>query len=66
MSLLTRAMLRGFESQCFQFDSGLLEDNEWRALQSAIKELCTLPGFNKYWQQLKPQMSERLQRVIDG
>ncbi len=66
MSLLVRAMLRGFESQCYQYESGLLEDDEWRALQTAIKYLCSLPGFNKYWQQLKPHMSERLKKVIDG
>jgi len=66
MSLLVRAMLRGFESQCYQFESGLLEDNEWHALQAAIKDLCSLPGVNKYWQQLKPHMSERLRNVVDG
>jgi hypothetical protein len=66
MSLMVRAMLRGFESQCYQYESGLLEDDEWRALQAAIKDLCSLPGFNKYWQQLKPHMSERLKKVVDG
>ena len=66
MSLLVRAMLRGFESQCYQYESGLLEDNEWRALQAAIKDLCSLPGVNRYWQQLKPHMSERLKNVVDG
>ena len=66
MSLLVRAMLRGFESQCYQYESGLLEDDEWRALQAAIKDLCSLPGFNKYWQQLKPHMSEKLKKVVDG
>ena len=66
MSLLVRAMLRGFESQCYQYESGLLEDNEWRALQAAIKDLCSLPGVKGYWQQLKPHMSERLRKVVDG
>jgi hypothetical protein len=66
MSLMVRAMLRGFESQCYQYESGLLEDDEWYALQSAIKELCSLPRINKYWQQLKPHMSERLKKVVDG
>jgi len=66
MSLMVRAMLRGFESQCYQYESGLIEDDEWRALQTAIKDLCSLPGFNKYWQQLKPHMSERLKKVVDG
>jgi hypothetical protein len=66
MSLLVRAMLRGFETQCYQYESGLLEDDEWRALRAAIKDLCSLPGFNKYWQQLKPHMSERLKKVVDG
>ena len=66
MSLMVRAMLRGFESQCYQYESGLLEDDEWYALQAAIKDLCSLPGFNRYWQQLKPHMSDRLKKVVDG
>ena len=66
MSLLVRAMLRGFESQCYQRESGLLEDNEWRALQAAIRDLCSSPGVNRYWQQLRPHMSERLKKVVDG
>ena len=66
MSLLVRAMLRGFESQCYQRESGLLEDDEWRALQAAIRDLCSSPGVNRYWQQLRPHMSERLKRVVDG
>ena len=66
MSLLTRAMLRGFESQCYQYESGMLDSHDWQALQTAIRELCSLPGFNRYWQQLKPHMSERLKVVIDG
>lgn len=66
MSLLTRAVFRGFESQCYQYESGMLEDYEWQALQTTIKYFGSLPGFNKYWQQLKPHMSERLKKVIDG
>ena len=66
MSLLVRAMLRGFESQCYQRESGLLEDDEWRALQAAIRDLCSSPGVNRYWQQLRPHMSERLKKVVDG
>lgn len=66
MSLLVRAMLRGFESQCYQYESGLLEDKEWRALQAAIRDLCALPGINKYWRQLKPHMSERLNKIVEG
>ncbi len=66
MSLMVRAMLRGFESQCYQYESGLLEDDEWYALRAAIKDLCSLPGFNRCWQQLKPHMSDRLKKVVDG
>lgn len=66
MSLLVRATLRGFESQCYQYEAGLLEDNEWHALQTAIKDICALPGFNSYWEQLKPYMSERLRIIVDG
>jgi hypothetical protein len=66
MSLLVRAMLRGFESQCYQYESGLLEEDEWNALQAAIKDLCSLPGINKYWEMLKPHMSEKLRKVVDG
>jgi len=66
MSLLVRAMLRGFESQCYQYESGLLEEDEWCALRATIKDLCSLPGMSRYWDQLKPHMSERLIRVVDG
>lgn len=66
MSLLTRAILRGFESQCYQYEVGLLEDDEWRALRAAIVDICALPGVNRYWQQLRPHMSGRLQKVVDG
>ncbi len=66
MSLLVRAMLRGFESQCYQYEAGLLEKNEWYALRTAIKDICALPGVNRYWEQLRPHMSERLQKVVDS
>lgn len=66
MSLLVRATMRGFESQCYQYESGLLEDDEWHALQAAIRDICAMPGFNKYWEWLKPHMSARLQKVVDG
>ena len=66
MSLLVRATLRGFESQCYQFEAGLLEENEWRALRQAIRDICGMPGFQKYWAQLKPHMSERLRLVVES
>ncbi len=66
MSLLVRAMLRGFESQCYQYEAGLLEEDEWYALRTAIKDICALPGVNRYWEQLRPHMSERLQKVVDS
>ena len=66
MSLLVRAMLRGFESQCYQYDAGLLEDAEWTALKQAIRDICGLPGVNRYWQTLRPHMSARLRDIVDG
>lgn len=66
MSLLMRAMYRGFESQCYQHEAGLIEEPEWKALKTAIVQLTELPGANRYWLQLKPHMSERLQNIIDG
>lgn len=65
MSLLTRAMLRGFESQCYQHQVGLLEEDEWSALRKAIRDICALPGVSRYWAQVRPHMSERLQQVVD-
>lgn len=58
-------MLRGFESQCYQYDAGLLEDEEWTALRSAIKDICMLPGVRKYWLQLRPHMSVRLRDIVN-
>jgi hypothetical protein len=66
MELLVRAMLRGFEAQCYQNDAGLLEEDEWQALKSAIRNICGLPGVHKYWQRLRPFMSKRLQAVVDA
>ncbi len=66
MSLLVRALLRGFETQCYQAKVGLLEEDEWLALQQAMRDICALPGCRVYWQQLKPHMSGRLQRVIEA
>ena len=65
MSLLVRAILRGFESQCYQAEVGLIEETEWRALRNAIVNICGLPGVRKYWMELKPYMSERLQNVVE-
>jgi hypothetical protein len=66
MSLLVRAMLRGFEAQTYQYHAGLLEKDEWRALRAAIVGMCTLPGVAKYWEELKPHMSERLRTVVEA
>lgn len=66
MSLMMRAMFRGFEAQCYQYDSGLLDEDEWQALRSAIQNICGLPGVRKYWIELKPYMSSRLQGVVGG
>lgn len=65
MSLLVRAMLRGFESQCYQYETGLLEAEEWQALRQAMRDICRLPGCRTYWLQLKPHMSARLRKVVD-
>ena len=65
MSLLVRATLRGFESQCYQYEAGLLEEDEWLALRAAIRDIWALPGFKRYWAQLKPHMSERLRAVVE-
>lgn len=65
MSLLVRATLRGFESQCYQAETGLLDDEEWRALERAIRDICAMPGVARYWIELKPHMSRRLVAVVD-
>ena len=65
MSLLVRAMLRGFEAQSYQYQAGLLEQDEWQAMRAAIVEICALPGVARYWELLKPHMSERLRSVVE-
>lgn len=65
MWLLVRASMRGFESQCYQYEAGLLEEDEWQALRTAILDLCTLPGWARYWEQMKPHMSNRLRKLVD-
>lgn len=66
MSLLVRAIMRGFESQCYHYESGLLEDDEWQALKNTIIDITSRPGVNKYWQEMKSHMSERLRIVVEG
>lgn len=66
MALFVRATLRGFESQCYQYEIGLLEEDEWHALRKAIVDVVALPGFNRYWQSLRPHMSDRLKKTVDG
>lgn len=65
MSLLVRAMLRGFEAQVYQHQAGLLEEDEWQALRAAIVGICALPGVARYWEELKPHMSERLRLIVE-
>lgn len=65
MSLRTRAILRGFESQCYQYEVGLLEENEWQALRAAIVDIYRFPGINRYWLELRPHMSARLRKVVE-
>lgn len=43
----------------------MLEGDEWQALQSAIRNLCGLPGIHKSREQLRPFMCRRLQTVVD-
>lgn len=66
MALIVRAMLRGFESQCYHYETGLLEEEEWQALRNTIRFGCRLPGASKYYEELKPQMSARLIKVVEG
>ena len=66
MSLLVRAMCRGFESQCYQAEAGLLEGPEWEAMRTAIRDICALPGVRRYWLELRPHMSARLAAVVEG
>lgn len=66
MSMLVRAMCRGFETQCYQYEAGLLKEDEWHALRNAIQDICALPGVRRHWEQLKPHVSERLHKVVEA
>ena len=62
---LFRAMLRGYESQIYQHEVGLLDDAEWASLKSVILETTSYPGFEVLWPELSVTASDSLRDIID-
>ena len=62
---IVRAGFRGFEAHCHQAELGLLDETEWAALKTTIQTFCRFPKIQEIYLGLRPQLSERLQRVID-
>ena len=63
---LMRAMLRGYESQVFQHEVGLLDDDEWAYLKNVIIETTSYPGFDLLWPELSGAVSEPLRNIIEN
>lgn len=63
---LFRAMLRGFESQIYQHEVGLLDDAEWAYLKRVILETTSYPGFESLWPELSGAVSDSLRSIIDN
>jgi hypothetical protein len=62
---LFRAMLRGYESQIYQHEVGLLDDAEWAYLKRVILETTSYPGFDSLWPELSGTVSDPLREIID-
>jgi len=65
LELILRAGLRGFEAHCHQAELGLLDEKEWAALKATIQHVHSYPKAQKHYLLLRPQLSERLQAVVD-
>ncbi len=65
MSLMVNAAFQGFEAQCSQADTGILEEVDLLALDEAVHRICAMPGVQKYLADLKPGFSPRLQAIIE-
>ena len=63
--LLCRAMLRGYEAQIYQYEVGLLDDDEWINLKRVILETADFPGFAKLWPTLSGVVSDQLREIIE-
>ena len=64
-SVIVRATLRGWESYCYMRDSGLLDDKEWEGIQRAMARFAISSAFVREYEDMKPEMSSRLQSVLD-
>jgi len=65
LTLMVNAAFQGFESQCEQAEDGTLDDTGILALEEAVHRICAMPGVEKYLVNLKPDLSQRLQTIID-
>lgn len=63
---LCRAMLRGYESQIYQHEVGLLDDAEWNYLKRVILESTSYPGFDSLWPELSGVVSDSLRSIIEN
>ena len=62
---LFRAMLRGYESQIYQHEVGLLDDAEWAYLKRVILETTSYSGFDLLWPELSGVVSDSLRNIIE-
>jgi len=65
MSLMVNAAFQEFEAQCARHESAALEAKELEALSESVSRICGMPGVHKYLNDIKPQLSQRLQSIID-
>ncbi|NQV30959.1 MAG: hypothetical protein HQ508_08730 [Candidatus Marinimicrobia bacterium] len=66
MFMLVSAAIREYETQCSEYEKGLLEAHEWERVQESIASFTSMPGVKKYWLELKPEMSELLKSVVES
>lgn len=66
LTLMVNSAFEGFEAQCQQADAGTLDETGVQALEEAVHRICAMPGVQKYLDDLKPDLSPRLQAIIEA
>lgn len=65
LKILARAILRGWESYCYMYDVGLLDESEWSGIKRSIERFGSQPHLAAGYMEMRLELSERLRAVID-
>ncbi len=63
--VLTRAALRGYENQVYQYRQGFLDQSEWRGIRVEIRTRLAQPFIRARWEESREVFSAEFQAVVD-